>query len=190
MLLDKLNWARFNGHWFALFGVGNLLAYGASFVMRKDQYQNHFRYKGNPISSFKPLKAMIGSEQFANVVWTAPSLIGLSAYLLPKVGPLVLSKFFFLSIFSTWIFWSALQPELNINYRPLKKYIMNFDSFAEDGSYYQGADQIAQSIIYFTLLYHRMWTVALPLMAFDLLYYGPATIGGPGAAVVGAFMFL
>ena len=32
--------------------------------------------------------------------------------------------------------------------------------------------------------------VALPLMAFDVLYYGPATIGGPASGAIGALMFL
>ena len=67
---------------------------------------------------------------------------------------------------------------------------MKFDSFADDGSYYQGADQLAQAAIYFTLLYHRMWLIALPFMLYDTLYYGPASMGGPAAAVVGALMFL
>lgn len=67
---------------------------------------------------------------------------------------------------------------------------MKFDSFADDGSFYRGADQMAQAIVYFTLLYHRMWAVSLFFMATDLLYYGPATLGGPSAAIAGAFMFL
>lgn len=190
MLLDKLSWAKFNGHWFALFGVGNLLAYGAHFYMNRDQYLYHFTYKGYPARMFKPLKAMLGSDNLANVAWTAPSLIGLSYYLLPKVGPLVMTKFFALSVASSFIFWSAFNPETGLNYRPLYSKMFKFDSYAEDGSYYMGADQLAQSIIYFTLLYHRMWTIALPFMLVDLLYYGPSTLGGPGAAVVGALMFL
>lgn len=138
---------------------------------------------------FKPIKAMIGSDSFANIIWTAPSLILLSGYMQGKVGSLVMTKFFGLSFLSCWIFYSAFNPDSGFNIRPLKPFIPKFDCFADDGSYYMGADQMAQSIIYFTLLYHRMWMVALPLMAFDLLYYGPATLGGPSAALVGAFMF-
>jgi len=133
---------------------------------------------------------MMGSEHLSNIIWTAPSLIGLNYYLHQRLGPLVMTKFFALSVASTIIFWSGFSPESGLNYRPLKHIPMKFDSWADDGSYYMGADQMAQSIIYFTLLYHRMWTVALPFMALDLLYYGPATLGGPGAAVVSAFMFL
>jgi hypothetical protein len=53
-----------------------------------------------------------------------------------------------------------------------------------------GADQVAQSLIYMTLLYHGYWSVSLAFMAFDVLYYGPSTLGGPLSALGGAFMFL
>jgi hypothetical protein len=53
-----------------------------------------------------------------------------------------------------------------------------------------GADQLAQSILYFTILYHGYWSFALPFMALDVLYYGPSTLGGLLAAIAGAFMFL
>jgi len=53
-----------------------------------------------------------------------------------------------------------------------------------------GADQLAQSIIYFTLLYHRLWYVVIPFVITDLLYYGPQTAGGPVAAMVAAFCYL
>ena len=33
MLGDKLSHFRVNGHWFALFGVANILAYGAHLFM-------------------------------------------------------------------------------------------------------------------------------------------------------------
>lgn len=185
-----MNWMRMKGYWFALFGLGNVLAYGAHLFMNRDQYLYHFSYKGYPARMFKPFKAMMGSENLMNVMWTAPSLIALNLYLLPKVGSLVMTKFFFLSLASSFIFWSAFNPETGLNYRPLYNYFFKFDSNAENGSYYMGADQLAQSIIYFTLLYHRMWTIALPFMLVDFLYYGPATLGGPGAAIVGALMFL
>lgn len=101
-----------------------------------------------------------------------------------------MTKFFALSLLSCYTFWSAFNPQSGLNVRPLRPFFPKFDSFADNGSFYMGADQMAQSIIYFTLLYHRMWMVALPFMAFDILYYGPATIGGPAAAVVGALWFL
>lgn len=132
---------------------------------------------------------MIGSDNLANAIWTVPSIIGLNFYMLQRVGPLIMTKFFFLSLFSTFIFWSAFNPQSGLNVRPLKNLLFKFDANAEDGTYYMGADQIAQAIIYFALLHNGMWTLALPLMACDVLYYGPATLGGPGSAVVGAFMF-
>jgi hypothetical protein len=105
-----------------------------------------------------------------------------------------MTKFFFLSFFTTFFFMSTFSPESGLNIRPLKKYLGNyipkFDCFADDGSYYMGSDSMALSIIYLTLLYHRMWFVALPLMGFDLLYYGPAIAGGPSAAIVGALCLL
>lgn len=189
-LLDKLKWARFNGHWFALFGIGNLLAYAAHFYMDRDQYLYHFSYKGYPARFFQPVKAMLGSENFLNVAWTAPSLIGLSWYMLPKIGAVKMTKFFALSIFSSFIFWSACNPASHLNVRPLRRFLPKFDSYADDGSYFMGADQIAQSLIYFTLIYHKMWVLSLAFMASELFYYGPSTIGGQAAAIAGAFMFL
>lgn len=189
MVADKMSWARLSGHWFALLGVANILGYGAYLTFSKDQFYYHFSYKTYPARFFKPLKAMIGSDYLGNVIWTAPSLIGLSFYMHRKVGSLVMTKFFFLSLLSVSLFYSAVNPQSGLNVRPLRPYIPKFDSFADDGSYYMGADQMAQALIYWTLLYHRLWLVALPFMAFDILYYGPATTGGPAAALVGAFMF-
>lgn len=104
MVIDKLQWLRFNGHWFALFGTLNLLCYGASLLMTRDQYKYHFAYTGYPARMFKPFKSMLGSENLTNVLWTAPSLIALNFYMVPKVGPLVMTKFFLLTLFSTFIF--------------------------------------------------------------------------------------
>lgn len=132
---------------------------------------------------------MMGSDVLANIIWTAPTLIGLNYYMLQRISPLIMTKFFALTLASTFIFWSAFNPTTGLNYRIAKHFPGKFDSFANDGSYYRGADQIAQSLIYFALLYNRMWTVSLFFMATDVLYYGPATIGGPAAAVAGAFMF-
>jgi hypothetical protein len=53
-----------------------------------------------------------------------------------------------------------------------------------------GADQMCQSLIYFTLIYHRYWMIALPCMAFDFLYYGPATLGGLFAGAAAGLMFV
>jgi hypothetical protein len=45
---------------------------------------------------------------------------------------------------------------------------------------------MTQAIMYFTLIHYKLWYVALPLAAIDLLYYGPQTAGGISAAVCAA----
>lgn len=190
MLSDKLNWFRVGGTWFALMGLLNLTAYGLHLFMNKDQYRYHFAYRGNKSALFTAFKSMFGSEHFTNVVWTAPCLIGCNLYMMRNVGSLVMTKFFFISLCSSYIFLSAFSPSSGLNIRPLKNFPpFKYDSNADDGSYTMGADQLAQAIFYWTLLYHRMWLVTLPIMAADVLKYGPSTFGGPIAAIAGAFMF-
>lgn len=53
-----------------------------------------------------------------------------------------MTKFFALSLASTFIFWSAFNPTTGLNYRIAKHFPGKFDSFADDGSYFRGADQI------------------------------------------------
>lgn len=191
MLADKLSWVpALNGNLFALFGLLNIGFYGLSLLITKEQYRYHFSYEGVVPRLFTPLKAMMASDVFANVVWVAPTLIGCNMYLNGKVPALTLTKFFALSVATTFVFWSAFNPATGWNVRPLKNVPVKFDAFADDGSYYRGADQLAQSICYFCLLYNRMWLVALPFMAYDVLYYGPASLGGPLGAIIGSFMFL
>lgn len=50
--------------------------------MTKEQYDYHFSYGGFIPRMFTPFKAMAGSDVFANVMWTAPALIGCNFYLL------------------------------------------------------------------------------------------------------------
>jgi hypothetical protein len=57
MLLDKLSFLRVNGHWFALFGILNGLAYGASLLMPSDWYRYHFGYRGDAAALFKTFKS-------------------------------------------------------------------------------------------------------------------------------------
>jgi len=110
MLADKLNWLKFNGHWFALFGGLNLFCYGLSLYMDRDMYLYHFGYSGYPARMFKPFKSMVGCDNIFNVLWTAPSLIGLNFYLHKKMGALFMTRFFFLTIFSTYFFMSIFNP--------------------------------------------------------------------------------
>ena len=89
---------------------------------------------------FTPFKAMMGSNTFANVIWTAPSIIALHFYLSPRLGPLVMTKFFALTLASTFIFWSAFNPQTGLNVRPLKNFVFRFDTNGHKGEYYMGAD--------------------------------------------------
>lgn len=86
---------------------------------------------------------------------------------------------------------SIFNPTTNLNVHPLYHISpIKFCSNDPNGRYYMGADQMAMSLIFFTLLYHRMWYVALPFMAIDLAYYGPATLGGLVAPIIGALVLL
>ena len=53
-----------------------------------------------------------------------------------------------------------------------------------------GADQLFQSVAYFTLLYFKAYRVFFPLLAFEIAYYGPMTMGGPLSALIGALTLL
>lgn len=166
MLLDKFRWACFNGHWFAILGALNLLGYGLHLLMPKDNYKYYFAYSAEENRLTQSLKSMIGSEKLENVVWTAPSLIALNYYLHRRLGSLFMTKFFFTSLFSSYIFMSIFNPTTNLNVRPLYQiFPIKLDSNDPNGRYLMGADQMAMSLIFFTLLYHRMWYVALPIMA-------------------------
>lgn len=110
MLLDKLTWTRMDGHWFTLFGIANLVGYGLSYVMSKKNYDYHFTYTGEGQSLFRPVKSMIGSTNLLNVVWTAPVLIGFGYELNKRMGALFTTKFFFLSLFTSYAFWSVFNP--------------------------------------------------------------------------------
>ena len=155
MLMDKLSFLKVNGYWFALFGVCNALAYGASLIMDSEWYRYHFAYKTYPARMFKPLKSMMGSDVLANVSWTAPTLIALNVYMHRKVGSLVMTKFFFLSLFFCFAFLSGAPPDSSLNFRPLARILPKIDAYADDGSYYMGADPMAQALICFTLMFHK-----------------------------------
>jgi hypothetical protein len=101
-----------------------------------------------------------------------------------------MTKLFFISLISSCFFMTTFNPAIGANPRPLKGFFPKIDSFANDGKYLMGADPMALSLIYFTLLYHRLWIVALPIMAFDILYYGPAISGAPAAAIVSAMILI
>jgi hypothetical protein len=85
---------------------------------------------------FKPLKAMVGSDTLGNVVWTAPTLIGLNFYLHRTFGGLFMTKLFALSFLTSYVFYSIFSPQTGLNYRPLSgldKYIGSSVSFSKEG---------------------------------------------------------
>ena len=140
-MLDKLNFFKIKGHWFALYGFLNIICFGTSFLSHSPEwYRYHFAFTTYPARMFKPVKCMMGSENFLNVIWTAPLLIGLNFYMHKRLGALTMTKFFALSFAATWAFYTAVNPESGLNFRPLQKYLPKFDSYADDGSYYMGAD--------------------------------------------------
>jgi|LauGreDrversion2_3_1035106.scaffolds.fasta_scaffold971853_1 hypothetical protein len=53
-----------------------------------------------------------------------------------------------------------------------------------------GADQLFQTIFYFTLLYYKCHRVFFPLVLTEVAFYGPMTLGGPLAAFIGALTLL
>ena len=83
MLYDKLRWLKFDGHFFALLGVANLVGYGLSYIMKPDNYIYFFGYTGRESRITQPFKAMMASDNYKNVGWTAPILIYLN-FLLHK----------------------------------------------------------------------------------------------------------
>ena len=133
---------------------------------------------------------MVGSENWLNVLWTAPSLIGLNFYLHQRLGALFMTKFFVISLVTSFFFLTTFNPQTGLNFRPLKPLLPKLDSIGEDGRYFLGADSMALSMIYFTLLYHRLWMVTLPIMAADIMYFGPAYAGGPIAGLISALILI
>lgn len=83
---------------------------------------------------------MLGGNNIANVGWTAPVLIGLNWYMHKLVGPLVLTKLYFLSLASSYIFLSAFNPQTGMSRGLLNGYLPRLNSYAPDGSYTMGAD--------------------------------------------------
>ena len=56
-MTDKLPFLKIGSWWFALFGVLNGLAYGASLLMPSDWYKFHFAYTAYPARIFKSVKS-------------------------------------------------------------------------------------------------------------------------------------
>ena len=161
--------------------------------MTPEDYVYYFGYKRNGRYS-DMVRSQFGSNNLANAVWTVPSLLLVGQYMHSKVGALTMAKFTPMCLFAVMAFHTAFGPNKENMLMPNIRLIggmcpVSFECH-KNGQYYMGADSLAQGIIYFALLYHRMWAVTGVCMAFDLAYYGPMTMGGPFAAVVGALTIL
>ena len=160
--------------------------------MSPEDYVYYFGYKGNGRYS-DMVRSQFGSNNLVNAAWTVPSLLFVGQYMHSKAGALTMAKFTPLCFLSVMAFYTAFGPndehKLISNIRLIGGLIPAFDCH-KNGQYYMGADGLCQGIIYFALLYHRMWAISAACMAFDLAYYGPMTMGGPFAAVVGALTIL
>ena len=198
MVLDKFRTIRVLPKLsiFGLLGLANGFCYGLSLLMGSKDYKDMFAYSGDGRAS-NLARAMVGSDRLSNVAWTAPSLFLLGHYMHRKAGAMKMLKFSTLAIFGCAASMSAFAPNRDYygipNLRLISRYVPgtgSWDNISADGKYFMGADQLAQSIFYFTMLYHRMWTATLLFAAFDLACYGPMTLGGPGSAIIGALTLL
>jgi hypothetical protein len=106
-----------------------------------------------------------------------------------KVGAMTMLKFTPLAILACMASMSAFNPSakgmVNID---LLKGICKLDSSGP--GYYMGADLPACSLLYFMLMYYKMFRIAIPMAIFDTLYYGPMYIGAPAAGILGAMALL
>jgi len=51
-----------------------------------------------------------------------------------------MTKFFFITFLSTYMFWASFSPQSGIQFAPLRPYLPKIDSWDKDGAYYMGAD--------------------------------------------------
>lgn len=137
------------------------------------------------------MRSFVGSDKLGNVIWTAPSLILCGQYMHMKVGALTMLKFFGLSLAATIAFYQAFTPNPNAGKISLPVLRALMPGFSSHGPlHYMGADSIASAVIYFTLMYHRLFIPCLAFAAFDTLYYGPMCLGGPLAGIFAGLTIL
>lgn len=108
-----------------------------------------------------------------------------------KVGAMTMLKFTPLAILASMASMSAFNPHPThgmVNFDILKGILPKLDSSGP--GYYMGADLPACSLLYFMLMYYKMYRIAIPMAVFDTLYYGPMYIGAPAAGILGAMALL
>lgn len=137
---------------------------------------------------------MIGSNNFLNVAWTAPSLILGGLYLQGKLGHVASTKFFLLSMIASYGFISAFGPTTRagsqLNIRAFWPKDMRWDCIADDRSHQMGADVLAGSVLYMCCIYNRYWLLAGAFALFDISYYGPQAAAAPLSAAFTALALL
>ena len=196
-ILDKLKTVAWPSSLslFTLFGLLNGFCYGLSYFMKEKDYVFHFGYKQNGRYS-EMIKSQFGSNNLINAAWTSPLLIVGGHYMQSKMGYLRMLQFAGLTLVSVFACKSAFGPNPNyssINFKPLDGWFpkVHSNGFHSDyGHYYMGADQLACSLLYLGLLYHRQWYIAMALMGVDLLYYGPQHLGGAAPALFAGMTML
>jgi len=188
MWYDKLNFLKVGGWWYALLGVGNIMAYGLSHLMTKENYEYHFAYKGEG-KMFNWIKSQVGCNTIDSVIWTAPSLILGNYFLMKRCGPIVATKLFATNLACVFMFQSSFHPNSGFAKRLIPG--MPYEWYCSpDYKYYMGADFMAGGLLYFMAIYNRYWFIALPFMAFDLCYYGPQAGGMISAGFATAMSIL
>jgi hypothetical protein len=132
MVLEKFNYIKILPKipLFALFGAINLGCYGLSLFMSQKDYEFYFGYKGNGrYSDF--FRALFGSNNFNNAIWTGPALIALGLHMHGKVGALTMAKFTPIALLSIATFWAAFSPNPNAALFPNIK-LFNLQKFKFD----------------------------------------------------------
>ena len=190
MFLDKLRWTKISGQslWIGL-GVANLIGFGLSQYMDKENFSFYFHHKGEG-RFFQPIKSMMASESLTNVAWTVPCLIGGGMWLQGQIGSLRSAKFFGVALMASYGLKSAFGPGSIFAEFGYERYMPVLSSNARDGSYCLGADSMACAILYFAMIRYGWTSLAAASIAIDFLYYGPKGVGGPLAGVMFAGMLM
>jgi hypothetical protein len=179
------------GHFWALFGVANVLGYAASFVMKKEKYENLFAYKGDNPSFSRWLFSQVGATKLDNILWTAPVLIAHSIFTVKKFGASFATKFFFAALFGVWVANASFNPASGLkSYSLVAKQGWDWTSNHPQRDFIMGADAMATCAVYFWLAYFKVWPAIPVLLLYDLGYYGPAQMGGSFVGIAAALTML
>ena len=137
------------------------------------------------------MRSNLASDNVANVLWTAPSMILCGQFMQSKIGHVKMGKFTGLAVVMVMAFQTAFAPDGSgcfRNWRPLSLVMPRIDCQGE--GYYMGADGLASASVYFTLFYLRLWNPAFVMMALHGLNQGPQGMGGPLAGLIAAMTLL